>query len=261
LYLAIVRCTLGTCLKTFKWILGLALAFLAFCVTTVFASLISANVEKLAEDQGWNRLAIQSWAPVILWLAVLTGARWFWFLFGLSLGIALGMWASKFFGKAEARETSLQIDYEGSAANKIETNTDVFIRARARNTGPGTAKNARVLLTSLKEVHPSGATTPTSFHDSKLLPWAGFDFKPRDLPSSPYAHFYVDLMRVSKHEPGWIFCVQQVFASQSNLKDYKGTYRFNLTLTADNAKPVTFEVDVTYFGDWHNLRAVAVPRS
>jgi hypothetical protein len=172
---------------------------------------------------------------------------------------ALGIRLSKSFTKSEARETSLQIDYEGTPANMIYTDSDVFVRARVRNTGPGTAKNAQVFLTSLKEVHPSGVTTPTSLYDSKPLPWASWVFTPRDLPASTDVHFYVDVMRVSKSQSGWIFCVQNIFSSQAALIDYRGTYRFMLTVAADNAKPATCEIDVSYAGDWHNLPAVSAP--
>ena len=44
------------------------------------------------------------------------------------------------------------------------------------------------------------------------------------------------------------------------VKNYSGTYRFQLTVTADNAEPATCEVDVTYAGNWNDLRAVAVPK-
>jgi hypothetical protein len=85
-------------------------------------------------------------------------------------------------------------------------------------------------------------------------------YAPRHTPA-PGVHFYVDLMRVSKHQPGWLFCVEKLLASQAGLKDYSGTYRFQLTLTDDNAEAATCEVDVTYAKDWHNLRAVPVPKS
>jgi hypothetical protein len=244
-----------------KWILSIIWALVVFCLSAIGVSFIDANVKYVAQEKHWDRFLTQFWEPVTSWLTALKASPWFWFLFGLILGVALGMWASRFFWKAEAKETSLQIDYEGTAANKVEGNSDVFVRARVRNTGPEVAKNARVFLTSLKEIHPGGGTTPTSLYDSKPIPWAGYDFTPRDLPSSSNVHFYVDLLRVSKHETGWIFCVQQVFASQNDLKSYNGTYRLKLTLTADNAKPATCEVDVTYFGDWHGLRAVAVSTS
>ena len=66
----------------------------------------------------------------------------------------------------------LVIDYEGREADKIDTSVravdgtsigDIFVRARVRNTGHRTAKGALVFLTSLKELHSSGSTTPTSF--------------------------------------------------------------------------------------------------
>ena len=44
--------------------------------------------------------------------------------------------------------------------------------------------------------------------------------------------------------------------SRSRLKNYRGTYRFKLLATADNAERVAYRIDITYDGDWHNLRAI-----
>ena len=87
---------------------------------------------------------------------------------------------------------------------------------------------------------------------------AGWKFTPRDITPAPNVHFYVDLMRVSKHDRGWLISMEQLLPSHGALKDYAGTYRFQLTVTAENAKPATCEVDVTYEGNWKNLRGVSV---
>ncbi len=159
----------------------------------------------------------------------------------------------------------LQIDYKGvEGANKVEVDyrkpdhqhiAEIYVRARVQNAGKRPAKNCLVYLTALTEVHPSGTTTPTSFHDPMPLTWAGYDFSPRGIPRG--VPFYVDLMRVSKHQSGWLISVEKLLGSQGNLTAYRGTYRFQLTATADNADPFVYEIDVSYNGDWNNLRAVA----
>jgi hypothetical protein len=259
-------------LSLLRWVKRLAWGTIGL----FFVALVHSNVGKWAEMNHWDNLLIRiSGPPLSTFLGFLTSQHWFWFLSGLSVGIILGISSTKLLAKPTADRkattaptakslptTSLQIDYKGiDGANKVETESDVFIRARVRNIGSETYKNARVFLTSLKEVHQSGVTTPTSLHDATPLPWAGWDFKPRDLPPSPDANHYVDLMRVSKHEPGWIICAQQVFADHDKLKRYRGTYRFHVALCADNAILTTCGVDVSYYGDWHNLRAVAAPIS
>jgi hypothetical protein len=118
------------------------------------------------------------------------------------------------------------------------------------------AKNAQVFLTSLTEVHAQGKTTKTSFHDSKVLSSSGWAFAPRDIPPAPGVHFFVDVVKGSKASRGWIFCVEKLFNSQQNLKNYVGTYCFEHTATADNAEVVTRNIYVSYNGDWHNCRAV-----
>lgn len=156
----------------------------------------------------------------------------------------------------------LAIDFEGSQANidtaeykdGESTVSEIYIRARIRNTGQRPARGCRVFIVGLTEVHASG-TIPTSFHDAKQIAWAGYDFSPVDVPRG--VNFYADVLRISKNRAGWLFSVRRLFASQMQLKDYRGTYRFRLMVTADNAEPVGCEIDVTYDGDWHSLRAIA----
>jgi hypothetical protein len=157
----------------------------------------------------------------------------------------------------------LQIDYEGKdGANKVDVDyhsgekhvAEVYIRARIQNLGKRPAKNCLVFLTALTEVHQSG-TTPTSFYDATPVAWPGWKFSPKDIPRG--IPFYVDIMKVSKHTSGWLISVEHLYASHEKLKNYSGTYRFQLTATADNAAPVTYEIDVTYNQNWNNLRAVA----
>ncbi len=166
---------------------------------------------------------------------------------------------------AGASQPKLEVDYEGTEANKVEahykrdqTNVDeIYIRVRVRNLGQRTAKGSRVFLTRLREI--TADTTSVAIHDSLQLPWAGWLFEPRDIP--PGVSFYADLMRVSKHTSGWIFSVQKKFAIRPEMEQYSGTYRFRVTVTADNAVPAVCEVDVTYKQDWHTLRAVPVQKA
>jgi hypothetical protein len=160
----------------------------------------------------------------------------------------------------------LRIDSKESAANKVDseykkpdgtTVSEIYIRARVQNTGRQIAKGCVVSLAKLEKVHPSGRTTSTVFFDSRPLAWAGWKFLPRDVPSG--VDFYVDLMRVSKSVPGWKFSVEKLFGNEAALQSYWGTYRFSLVVTADNAKPASCRIDITYNGDWHNLNAVQVP--
>jgi hypothetical protein len=159
----------------------------------------------------------------------------------------------------------LHIDFKGTEANTVPVEftrgdtsvSEIFLRARVLNSGRKVARACQVFLTGLTEVHPAG-TTPTAFHDSMALAWAGGQFVPRDVP--PGVEFYVDVVRISKHYPGWNFSVENLFASLSQLKEYKGTYRFHLIVTGDNTDPAVCQVDVSYAGDWHGLRSVEVAK-
>jgi hypothetical protein len=161
----------------------------------------------------------------------------------------------------------LVIDYEGGRSNLVHseykehqsqgvetTVSEIYIRARVRNTGRQIAKACRVFLVDLKEVQPSGLTG-TSLNDAKVLAWAGFHFASLDIPRG--VNFFVDIARVSKHNPGWKLSVEKLFANQKTLEKYCGTYRFYLLVTSDNASPSRCEIDITYNNDWNNLRALA----
>jgi hypothetical protein len=165
--------------------------------------------------------------------------------------------------RQKVTKPKLTLDYIGGSANKIESSfeingkqvTEIFIRARLRNTGVRVARDCRVYLVAVTEVDHT-STHETSFRDSMVLAWPGWpqDFTSRVLPRGIDA--YVNVVSVSKNEAGWRFHVKNLFASQQELKNYKGTYRLTLLATADNAEPVELKIDVTYNQDWHSLRAV-----
>jgi hypothetical protein len=154
----------------------------------------------------------------------------------------------------------LQIDFLGDRDNKVETehlvngNPEplVYVRARVRNEGRHIAKSCRVFLTALHEIRSDG-TLQTVIKDSKPLAWAGWQFAPIDIPAG--VNFYADLMTVSKAVSGWRFSVERLFDSQKKLLVYRGTYRFSLMVSGDNAAPARCEVNVEYTGDWNGLRA------
>jgi hypothetical protein len=62
------------------------------------------------------------------------------------------------------------------------------------------------------------------------LAWSGWKFEPRDIPPAPDVCFYVDLIRVSKHDSGWIFSVENLPASHAALKKVQG----NIPLPIDD---------------------------
>jgi hypothetical protein len=176
------------------------------------------------------------------------------------------------FGRSAARQSAelkpeLLIDFEGNDYNIVHAQHNqgqkvvslIYVRVRVQNKGTAVAKNCRVYLTGLKEVHPGGSTTAATLEDSKVLAWAGWKFVPTDIPPGD-GKLYADVVRVSKDERGWLFSVESLFAHQQKLKDYVGTYRFSVMAVADNGASSSCEFDVNYNGDWHNLRATPVAR-
>jgi hypothetical protein len=145
---------------------------------------------------------------------------------------------------------------EGKWSVADEEYVEIYIRARVRNLGSIVAKQSRLYLVKLEEVHPSGPT-PTTFYDSLVLRWPGLrpDYAPRDIPRGTNQFF--DVVGVLRNRPGWRFAFRENFTNHAELPNHKGTYRFTVLVTGDGVRPSGRKIDVTYNnGDWHTLRAV-----
>lgn len=158
----------------------------------------------------------------------------------------------------------LQLDFPKEEADKIKAKQTpgadlilgIFVRARVRNNGRrDVAHGCRIYLTAIGEVQQGGATIPTEYSDSLPLQWAGGDREERDVPRG--VEFYADIVSFPPINPKWMIGVK-LFASYSNLADFRGTYRFRIVATAKNADPTSFQIDVTYNGDWRGVRVVPV---
>ena len=155
----------------------------------------------------------------------------------------------------------LRLDYQGKAGlNMVDVDysegdrsvSEIYIRVRLRNRGRSIARKCLVYLTAIEEVYPA-AQTPTAFAEAMPLAWPLHKFTPLDIPVGP--DFYVDILRISKYEPGWNFSVEKLFANHAKLKGFKGTYRFHIVATSDNADSAKFAFDIEYSQDWNGLRA------
>ena len=129
----------------------------------------------------------------------------------------------------------------------------MVVRVKVSNMGRRTARNCRVFLTDLEEVNVGGGLRRADFVESMVLPWPGWDFEPRNLPSSVTA--FVDVIRFRKDVPAWNFPFRGYSGNLNTLGNFVGVYRFSMVVTADNADSVEYQIDVEYRNDWHNLRA------
>jgi hypothetical protein len=153
----------------------------------------------------------------------------------------------------ESSEASLVSVVTGPTEGNLN---HLYVRVLLRNTGQRIAKQCLVYLVSIEEVHESG-NQATAFSDAMPLSWPLNDYKRKDIPNG--ADFYLDLVKISKHVEPWAFGVQQLYASHLAMLKFKGTYRFHLVATADNATSVRCAVDVKYSQDWLTLRAFPAP--
>jgi hypothetical protein len=134
---------------------------------------------------------------------------------------------------------------------------EIYVRARVRNLRSRVAKQCRPYLVKIEEVHTSGQITPTKYFDNLPLLWPGpkRDYNPRDLPTG--VHQFFDVVGVLKNARGWRFKFGDNFGHDyDELPNYTGTYRFTVMVTGDGVAPGGRKIDVTYHGDWHNLRAL-----
>jgi hypothetical protein len=152
----------------------------------------------------------------------------------------------------------LHLDFVDDSAHVVRLDSvsnpaiaGVWVRVRATNLRPRLAKQCRPFLTKLETVDASGKAKPTNLADSLILRWPGNDTKPRDIPNG--VEFYVDVVFLHKSSDRFNFLVERLFGHYSDLQHYKGTYRFHILLTGDDAYPAQCAIDVTYNGDWEKV--------
>src|ERR1051325_2408949 len=135
-------------------------------------------------------------------------------------------------------------------ANRGETDQDLYIKVRVQNNRTKMAKDCRVFLVGVQEIRDGLPIGAALLSDSFQLPWSGYDFEPRDIPRGLYQ--FVDIVRFSKHSPGWIFATKPKFyASLGNRTQFRGTYRLAILAAADGTPPSLKQIDVFYDGGWH----------
>jgi hypothetical protein len=155
----------------------------------------------------------------------------------------------------------LTLDYlDEVGANKVETRVQdgaggmspvTYIRARLRNTGKRLAKNCKVYLTELSEVRGT-EINPTDLRDDTPLSWPGWSFEPRDIGAG--VEFYVDIVSIPFIRGQWNICAEKLRADRKKIANFIGTYRFQLTATADNADSAICVIDITYDQNYRALR-------
>jgi hypothetical protein len=147
----------------------------------------------------------------------------------------------------------LKIACKNVSGNKDETPDNVFVKFRVENsTQRHVAKNCRAYLVELHKISNTMVISQNLIPDTFQLPWPNDDFEPRDTPAK--VKHYVDLVRFSKHAPGWKFMTKPgLYSSLATLANHIGTYRFTVVVAADDAKPQTAKICVDYNGDWHNV--------
>jgi hypothetical protein len=169
-------------------------------------------------------------------------------LTGVILGWGLNILSRRFeeawFG------AKLVIDGEEAPGRRDETADKVYLRFSVRNTRERhLCKNCRAYLVELHKISDGKVISENLLPDSFQLPWAGYDFKPRDIPARVAQ--YVNIVCISKTAPGWEFLTYPGFyESLSFVKEHRGTYRVTVVVAGDGATPQTKQINIDYNGDW-----------
>lgn len=190
-----------------------------------------------------------------MWLTVGMNTSGFWGIIGVVVGSVLG-WVLAIMTRHYEQVwfgAKLTIACKDVLGNKDETPDNVFVRFSVQNINQRhVAKNCRAYLVELHKISNAKVISENLISDTFQLPWPNDDFEPRDTPA--IVKHYVDLVRFSKHEPGWKFMTKPaLYSSLATLADHRGTYRFKVVVAADDAEPKTTKICVDYNGDWHNV--------
>lgn len=143
-------------------------------------------------------------------------------------------------------------DYTEKTAEKSALVHRRYVIVKLTNRGRATATNCRVYLTKIEAVN-AGVAKPTYYDGADQLAWPGWRFDARELP--PSLRLPVEIVSVDKSNEGWLFMIDAFIPEWESMRTLKGTYRFHLVATADNAKPKSRMIDINYSGDWHHLSA------
>jgi hypothetical protein len=171
---------------------------------------------------------------------------------GVIVGWILGM-CSRYFDD-RLFGAKLTIDCGTAPGNRIESPDSLYIKFCVRNTKRRVAKNCRAYIVALHEFSNGRTIGQSVMSDSFQIPWAGYDFEPRDIP--PNISQYVDLVRFSKNNLGWDFQTKPgLYASLSSITGRRGTYQFTVVVTGESTVPAKKKINVDYdMVDWRNAR-------
>ncbi len=144
----------------------------------------------------------------------------------------------------------LRIDCKGVPGNTDQNLQDAYVRFRVQNTTDRRiAKSCRAYLVALHKFSNNKEVSENLISDTFQLPWAGYDYEPRDIPAK--VNLYIDLVHFSKQAPGWAFATKPPFHhSLGPIANHRGTYRCTVVVAGHGVTPQTKNIYIDYDGDW-----------
>jgi hypothetical protein len=213
-----------------KWTVRSALQYGATAtVAGALVLLFEENGRKFLEDRHWNEF-LTRWAAAMPDLSEIIDTHWFWFLFGLSIGLAGALWVVRIFPESSGPDGTPQIVSDSPPLNREPYDQTVRSALEHIAASPSFAGKIDTAPDELRQAARSGTVTiygrPESNHmtaDNFYKPiepikpehWRDFGFsatkclfhedtrqcrtEPDDNRSARYGEAYVDL-RVNSAE-------------------------------------------------------------
>jgi hypothetical protein len=142
-------------------------------------------------------------------------------------------------------------DPQCSAVPIHSTHEAEYIRIKVVNSARPLAKECRAYLVAIEKQRPDGGFESTFYCDSIPLAWSCREdraFDPVDLPNG-VAQF-IDLVSVRSISSDYKLEIRPLPLRYAGFLRDKGTFRFTVQVSGENAKPVFMRVRFAWDGSW-----------
>ena len=158
--------------------------------------------------------------------------------------------------RARTPETATYRDPAASAVPVHSNHEAEYVRVKVVNDARPLAKECRAYLIGIEKQQNNGAFAPTIYCDSIPLAWSCRDdmaYEPVDLPNG-VAQF-IDLLSVRSISDEYRLEIKPLPQRYVGFLRDKGTFRFTVQVSGENAKPVFITVLFTWNGTWDEYDA------
>ena len=158
--------------------------------------------------------------------------------------------------RARTPESATYRDPAVSAVPIHSNHEAEYVRIKVVNDSRPLAKECRVYLVGIEKKQPNGAFAQTFYCDSIPLAWSCREdkaYEPIDLPNG-VAQF-IDVVSVRSISDEYRLEIKPLPQRYVGFLRDKGTFRFTVQVSGQNAKPVFIRIQFTWNGVWDKYDA------